>query len=350
MSQYVCDFLKSSDFPRLKDAWKNLEKGKDMTFYQSFEWFEMLQKKNSKLFYKDKVYFGVIKDSQDNIVLVAPLFIKKSFFPIVYKNGVYFYGMGSFSDYSNFIYDNINDDIFSSLFRSIIERFNLNVFYFDYLQEETKLYDYIIRNAIIEYDHSGVSVGLAMPDNIDDYSNLLSKSARQNIRTALNRLDKDNVNYVVNFDDTHVNISEFEFHRNKRVKKKEKVRLNVLSIKLALMAIFDNLRIQTKKYYPYKDLGISRFLTVMDRDNNKLMSAVNYGFSKNRKEIVAMSVSLNEEYKRYSPGIIGWYKYITSNMGNNNVKFVDFTRGTENYKYVLGGTTHHLHFTKFYMK
>lgn len=350
MSQYVCDFLKSSDFPSLKTAWECLEKGKDMTFYQSFEWFEMLYKKNRKYFFYDKIFWGVVKDSLNNIVLIAPLFIKKSFFPIVYKKGVYFYGMGGFSDYSNFIYDDVNDEVFRILFTSIIKNFGIIAFYFDYLKEDTKLYDYVRKNTIVEHDYCGNCVGLTIPNSINDYNELLSKNARQNIRTAFNRMEKDNINFLVNFDDPRVNISEFEMYRNERVKKKRVVKFNLLSIKLAIMAFYDDLRIQTKKYYPYKDLKISKFLTVTDMKKNKMMSAVNYGYCKYRKEIVAMSVSLNEEYKRYSPGIIGWYQFIISNMGNDYLKFIDFTRGDENYKYVLGGTTHHLHFIKFYIK
>ena len=94
----------------------------------------------------------------------------------------------------------------------------------------------------------------------------------------------------------------------------------------------------------------SKFLTIKDSDKNALMSAVNYGYCKNRKEVVAMAVSLNDNYKRYSPGIIGWYQFILANIGGEALKYIDFTRGGENYKFVLGGTKHPFHFIKFTVK
>lgn len=349
MEQYSCEFLKPDDFYHLKSSWVKLQRGIDMTFFQSFKWFEMLISKNDKRFYKRKVYFGIIKDASNHIVLIAPLFIKLSFLPLEYRKGVYFWGMGGFSDYSNFIYDNINDNIFEILFDSIVKTFKINIFYFDYLKEDTKLYRYIKNHTLIQYDYTSNCIGVSIPSDKDEYIRALSKNARQNIRTAKNRLAKDHVNIRVNFDDTNVNIDDFERYRNQRVRQKEKMDYTWFSFKRYLLSILDDRRIQIKPYYPYKDLKSSKFLTVTDVDNNRLMSAVNYGYSEHRKEIVAMCVCLNEDYKRYSPGIIGWYQFINSSIGDKNLNYIDFTRGNENYKFVLGGKPHHFHFTKFFI-
>ncbi len=349
-NQYTCDIFPASHFSHLILAWKKLELGKDMTYYQSCDWFKMLLKKNTNFFFRNKIYFGVVKNSKDDIVLIAPLFIKKGIIPIEYKKGIYFFGMGSFSDYSNFIYDDIEDDIFDVLFRSIIRKFNINSFYLEYLLENTALYTYIKENTCIEHDYVNSCVGLTLPNSIDEYHKILSKNSRQNIRTAYNRLMRDQINFTINFDDKNVNIEEFELYRNNRVKEKDRIQFSLSSIKKLIWRIIDNRRLQTKRYFPYKEMVNSKFLTVKDSDRNTLMSAVNYGYCKNRKEIVAMAVSLNDNYKRYSPGILGWYQFVLANIGGETLKYIDFTRGCENYKFVLGGKKHPSHFIKFKVK
>ena len=59
---------------------------------------------------------------------------------------------------------------------------------------------------------------------------------------------------------------------------------------------------------------------------------------------------LNEDYKKYSPGIIGWYQFVISHLNDKDINFIDFTRGNEKYKFVLGGKPHHFHFIKFHIK
>ena len=47
-------------------------------------------------------------------------------------------------------------------------------------------------------------VALTLPSTKEDYNSLLSKNARQNIRSAHNRLKKDGKEVRFDFDDKHV--------------------------------------------------------------------------------------------------------------------------------------------------
>ena len=57
-----------------------------------------------------------------------------------------------------------------------------------------------------------------------------------------------------------------------------------------------------------------------------------------------MIVSFDEDYYKYSPGMIGIFKYIESCYQNQDVPVIDLTRGNEKYKYDLGGTEHYVNY------
>jgi len=56
-----------------------------------------------------------------------------------------------------------------------------------------------------------------------------------------------------------------------------------------------------------------------------------------------MAVGTNEQYERYSPGILLMYNFIDYIIKNKMYTVLDFTRGNEKYKYSLGGKDHFIY-------
>ena len=53
-------------------------------------------------------------------------------------------------------------------------------------------------------------------------------------------------------------------------------------------------------------------------------------------------ILLSYQQGAFSPGFLACYNLVTRFAGNNEIKCIDFTRGTEDYKYKLNGTEKHL--------
>ena len=108
--KYKTEYYNIENFSKLESVWKELEKGEDMTSFQSYHWYQML---NECYVPKDtpnylSIYAVVKRDNE--IVLIAPLWIVKKTFKIVNKKGIYFLGREGWSDYLNFIYKDFDDD------------------------------------------------------------------------------------------------------------------------------------------------------------------------------------------------------------------------------------------------
>ena len=171
---------------------------------------------------------------------------------------------------------------------------------------------------------------------------MLSKNSRQNIRTAFNRAKTDGVSFVFNFDDNVVDLDEFEKYRNIRLLDKNQSHQGVIS----RLKGFISSKILRRGYYKFPDYnpfthdGDSKFMTIKSNEG-ELCAAFNYGLDKEHSQIVLMAVSTNPKFYKYSPGILVLYEYILKEIENKGIQLIDFTRGNERYKYVLGGKEHY---------
>ena len=319
----------------LRDAWINLEKGADMTYYQTYSWYEMLTK-----VYKDKKFsfeicFAVVYDEKIPKI-IAPLIAYRKSYRFVNRKGIYFFGRKGWSDYLNLIYDDFNEDLVCFLLHEIREYFEVDKCYFEQIKVDTKFYNYLKRNNLIFNETLTDCVSLSLPKSKEEYNALLSKHARQNLRTANNRVEKAGLNFKVNFDDKFVDKNVCREMREKRVVDKKKKFYNSMSM---FEKIKYRLYLSLEEHYPefvpfYEDMN-SKMLTSYDGDT--LCSFFNYGIDHLHNTIVLMAVGTNENYAKYSPGMISLYSFICSNIENGDIEYFDFTRGDEPYKFTLGG-------------
>lgn len=341
---YTITTYKKKDIVQLKNIWNMLEKGVEMTYFQSYHWNYMLSNFIPEGKNYEAVYF-LVKDENEKAVLIAPLWIIKSTFRFVNKKGSYFIGRNGWSDYLNLIYSTFDSGAFYFLLYHIQHKYGCSYFYFEQLKEESGVFQHIQHYCNIIKDYITTCVYLHLPDTVDDYQKILSKNSKQNIRTARNRLEKDGRHISFCFD-SRPDLDICKKMRETRVGQKRLKEQEGESWGVRIKRWINKfLTVSFPVYLPFYEDHQSRFLTAYI--DGELSAFFNYGYDAIRQEIIVMAVGTNEKFAKYSPGILLLYEFILYQIKNSNIKIIDFTRGDERYKYALGGVNHIIHSIAF---
>lgn len=339
---YKIDFIPLESFSLLEKDWILLQKGKDMTYFQQYQWYKILVDLNKGINNKKIEYCFARVKKNEKTVLIAPLWIVKKTFRILNKKGVYIFGRTQWSDYLNFIYDKFDPDSVGYLFSQIKLKYGICNYILEEIRQNSDLAQYVIHKFKLKNIEQNICVDLVIPNSEDEYKKILSKGAKQNIRTAFNRAKTDGISFIFDFDDKSVNLHEFEMYRNIRLLDKNKSHSNILSH----LKSFISSKIRHKLYYKFPEYSPfthdvnSKFITIKSVEG-ELCAAFNYGFDEEHSQVILMAVSTNPKYYKYSPGILALYKFILNEIDCKEIKSIDFTRGNERYKYVLGGNEHY---------
>ena len=329
----VTTYKKISDVEKL---WNKLYKSSmEMSFFQSFEWNVALEYNfyGKKEQYKGRKLLYVVFDE----CLILPLVINQR------KKEITLLGHGESSDYLSFIYGEYNSKIFAEAILYVLNKFSQYKFILDKINQSNPLanmlQDGIDSIKITEIEKECVYV----PTNNGSTSfyNSLSKSARQNYRTAKNRLKKDGHTYQVETEAGKVNNERaqqlYELYRARRDDCDSRSNLSK-TIKKTLKAIVDFVLHKTStdllSYYAQQE---NVFLSEVYIDGE--LAAFCEGNYNNREDVISIArVATNSKYYIYSPGQILLIE--TIERIRNSVAYLDLTRGSEDYKFRLGGIRH----------
>lgn len=179
-------------------------------------------------------------------------------------------------------------------------------------------------------------VSIPLPAEYDSYLNLLSKNSKQNLRTAQNRLKRDNLTAEFLLygrkDLEKIDFRKLKtiyYARNKNKSKanwKSRVYVKLDSMLMGYPDMFD--------FGETKDTDFN--LGTLEIDGR----LAGYFFGFRRNDIIEINrVAIVDEFKFYSPGILLFNEFIKQQI-NYGLKVVDLTVGDEKYKYDLGGKTH----------
>ena len=338
-TKYSVQFTYKEQFHHLEREWRKLETGNDMTYFQLYDWYKMLIGLQQKDSWAHEIVFCSVIDASGKTIMIAPLWIVKFFFGKRDTKGAYLFGRRGWNDYCNLIYYSFCGEALEALFKEIKRKYNITRFVFENLNVNTSLYNFLKENYPLTKVKNQINVAVHLPDDKDSYLKLLSKHSKQNIRTAQNRALKDGIEYVINEDDTRMSVEEFLQYRKMRVSKKNRLTHGNLwhQIRNRLSLI---VRYRFPEYTPMEHDKNCHYLSCRT-SSVELMGAFCYGIDVYRKEIVIMAVSLNMNYQRYSPCMLAAYHFIISHLEDPKIRVVNFTRGNEKYKYVLGGTEHY---------
>ena len=135
--EYKVKEVYPSEFGTLKKEWNQLEKGEDMTYYQSYHWYESIMKfMPEKKGYYGSVFLCIYLG--DQLQLICPLWVIFKAIKFVNKRRVYILGRQGWSDYLNVIYDNCSTDAFQVLFNYIKNKWNIKSVCLEQLMERSR--------------------------------------------------------------------------------------------------------------------------------------------------------------------------------------------------------------------
>jgi hypothetical protein len=179
-------------------------------------------------------------------------------------------------------------------------------------------------------------VAIALPESYETYFENLSKSVRQNIRTAYNRASKNKVSFQLEVytkkDSPQINWN----HLKELYQQRNQFRKQKMYWKSALYYHLDYLFVKEKDLFDYEATRQTEFTLAVLKINGEV-AAYFFGFQ-THKNLEINRVVINDHFKFYSPGLILFNEYIRKNIHQLDV--IDLTVGDEKYKFDLGGEKH----------
>lgn len=335
---YKHEIKSYKDIEKIKDKWQYLENGSDMTIFQGFQWNLLLVKQFFNNRYNRLFCKIVIYESEN---FIAPLVVQPWDIHIKWlgrKKGIYLLGIGSYSDYMNIVYKNLSIEDIEELFVCLMRdypHFSINL---DYIRYDTELKK-ILEKLEIHPSREFLSVAIPIEENKEKYILNLSKSTRQNLRTSLNRINRDGYTYDIEIIEGILQeklINELIHIHLERVLKKNS---NESSMKKRISSKIKQLQLRytelSNNIVKAAMLSMKQSILIIVKLNGYIAGYL-FGF-KERKTVRIIQNCVVDKYKFYSPMFRGTYDYILKEIEEQNLFYIDFTRGGEEYKYKLGG-------------
>lgn len=243
------------------------------------------------------------------------------------------------SDYYDLLYSfSVSDEQFQKLFKQIQSDFKARTLQFVHLKATSKCYQALSQiPSVVSTSLSCVAIPL--PGTYEAYFASLSKSVRQNIRTAYNRLEKSKLQVQLEvFDKSQSNQIHWE-HLKQLYYSRNDIRKEKKYWKSQLYYWLDHGFQNEKDMFDFATIQKTDFtLAVLKIDQE--IAAYFFGF-KIENNIEINRVVINETFKFYSPGLLLFNEYIKKEI--SQLECVDLTVGDEKYKFDLGGKLHSIY-------
>ena len=237
------------------------------------------------------------------------------------KNVAYLCGGQDLFDYHDFISNqNVNKDLIKQLFDEILDKINLVEL--NSIVSGSKLHKYIIeleKEYEINYINEDVCPIIKLPNTFENYLLQLSKKNRHEIRRKIRKFENNLEFEIVETDSNNVEEHLIEFLRLMKLNPEKRNFLNQSRIEFMSRVI---------KYAILSNTGNLTFIKIKNE-----MVATSFEFKNNDKLFVYNS-GYNDNFSEYSVGLLNHIYNIKNKV--SKYKFIDFLRGSEEYKYRIG--------------
>ncbi len=346
-----------NEFEQLKPFWESLQSGGDMTVFQQYIWYLGLNKQYESGCFKRSEYAEyhvVFKDGKAK--MIAPIHIKKHGFEykgIGIESGIYMVGQWSFTDYLNFIYDEFDDECAQAVIDSLKKKYPRLTMHFNFIKENNSFDRFLEKNYKSDFRYKTTCIQVLPHESFDSFYQSMTKHTRQNIRTALNREIKENNELHIEVFNTVNRQQADEFYKIyiKRSQNKNSVNFSKDGIKASVYKLNnkiynDRLKRNLEKfnYLIYSMVNNPASCLIGIFDGEKKIGFI-YCLRENRSLLRNAIVCFDESYGFFTPGMTAFYRFFKDYIysdSSERASIIDMTRGTENYKYKLGGTEHYL--------
>ena len=279
----------------------------------------------------------VYRNKNGDVIVVAPMLYQR-------KNSgchVWLRGVWTSAGHLDFVYDSdqYTYEVFSEIIDETVKKLGKCIFHFTKVQQKSLTVKYIERKFQDVYEKRIEECAtIILPETYDAWFASLKKSAKQNIRTAYNRMNRENLSF------------EFVFRENESLKDgeyKEMIRLysqrlaqkNSLKESAVILHILKFLKTvnpMTKALKKMKNTscGIIRI--------NDEIAGCFWGVSCNDGRLIIPRLSINNKYGVYCPGGLLIAETIKK-LTEENRKYTEFdlSCGDEPYKYTYGAVPHY---------
>lgn len=316
--------------------WNELYKyGKDMSFFQSLEWntaLEMNFHGKKDQYFGCKLLYYVFDDS-----LIAPIVVDRR------RKEITLLGQEESSDYLSLIYRSYDEYLVVRAILYIMKSFPFYDFKLDKINQSNPLVGTIrkgIDNIVIEEINKDC-VYIPMQCEGESFYDTLSKGTRQNYRTAKNRMKKDGASFQVT---TEVGIIEkdkakelYELYKARRDDCDSRNNIVKTARKVAKAIVYYLIHGKSVDLLTYYSQNVEVFLSEI-YINGELAAFCEGNYNNNRNVISIARVATKAKYYPYSPGQVLLIDTIEQLRGK--AEYFDLTRGSEDYKFKLGGIIH----------
>lgn len=333
------------EFDKIEKCWKNLEKGLEMTFFQTYDWYKIVNKHFMAEKKKAPFRFGtyvLLSDDEDKPLMIAPIQVVKTGFCIKgigLMKGFYFIGRQGYSDYLNFIYDDFKDEYLRKIFEYLADKYGMNYFRFENISSRTSSYKSLCDESYGADKIDSLCMMIPLMDSFEDYKKKLSKSMRQNIRTANNRAERDGLSFSYRILDSLDSETAKQLNdiRQQRLSKKQSDTNSALSLQARLYNTARNSLVKFTESPIDIMSEVEKCWCFTAECNNEVAAFFYSVYKAENKTVYLILAGVNTKYEWYSPGITQLIKFIEEEIGNGkpNVQILDMTRGNEKYKYDL---------------
>lgn len=322
------EIIKHTNLSSIKEKWKKFyNNNQSTTPLQSYELFEEHFKNSRNILktYNEKLeIFEVIDKKQTKLIM-----------PLIKKGGKYI--SADTLDYYDIIYDKNESD--EKLLEAVVavKQFINSKVWFNRVNENSKLYA-LLKNQNIEIINTVECAKIDIPDDYDTYYCSLSKSTRQNIRTAYNRLNKDFENINLELKITYGKLEKSLINKLKVLYLKRKQTKN--------KGLMSKIKCIVKRFYEpiSKSCGsLDDSFTAVLYVNGQIASFMQGVSNKNKNNgtIIIPRLVLNDKFSWYSTGILLINETIKNLIENTKIHCLDLAIGNEKYKFVMGGISHY---------
>lgn len=319
---------------RNRTVWNQLyQSNPALSAYQSPEF--MAQFLKTARLGKQRIFMRIeiLLCSVDGASVICPLAVNGR------KKEVYLLGDFSAVGYCDMIYSSgVTDEQFDAVIEALKNRYSGYAFRFDKVNEKSALCSYLLRrqNSL----HCRECVCVSLSNDYDAYYMSLSKNARQNIRTAYNRMNRDGRTFtfqVVQGTDRLTKQQKNDIIRVYCTRMRDKFGDEVLPYPIMYMAqryfnpIVRSLNTLNNQFHAllYIDGELAAFLSGL--------------YNGDGRRIVVPRLSMNGKFDFYDPGIVLLRETIEYLCREHPNTELDLSRGSEKYKYTMGGKPHYNH-------
>lgn len=268
-------------------------------------------------------YFEIIDG--DETVLIAPLckFWGEEKYSIIGKfNGIQSY---------DFIYDHTKSkaqmkEYLLFLFRSLKAE-HISIYN---MPESSLVFCIMDEMGMVEDVHRNENVNICFGKDYDKYLSGLSKHMRQNIRTAYNRIQNDNLRM------------RFEFYIKTPISRKKlnslidvychrhekRYQVNTSAVKKLYLKYFD---FSTYCQQHYKNVYAILYI------EDKIAAFLSGLIDERADSAVIPRLSIDDTFSRYSPGIVLINEVAKKFTSEAEIENLDLSKGSEGYKISMGG-------------